>query len=337
MKRRIIFVILALLIVITFSACENKMEVNSIPESEEPLLETNHDEKNTEDSAETTTQSSQPVSEDITPAVNDNNTEDKSVILDTPPFQYYLSDKAKMKEKHPIKLNLISEEPNEITDDDKWFTNNELTNHTFGVSDIFRNIGGNLPEGIADMCGDLIITSAFYDDSYIYCVYGSNFGEGYLLNIYDAVSLEMVYTLDFSNYRYAPEYVNEDYDYIEQKINWAAIKDNILYISHSHNTYAKSSNNMNAYITAIDLSDMSILWRTDALVSNAYNFQIIDDVIICGYGFTAESDYLYQIDIFSGAILDKIQLKTSASYIIKKDNMLYVRTYNMDYKFEIIF
>ncbi len=41
--------------------------------------------------------------------------------------------------------------------------------------------------------------------------------------------------------------------------NWAVIKDNVLFISHCHKTYAKSSNNMNAYITAIDLSDMSIM------------------------------------------------------------------------------
>ena len=236
MRRRTIFVTLASLIVITFSACENKTEVNNTPESEESFSEINNEEKNTEDLAETTTQPSQPESEDATPAVNDNDAADISVTLDTPPFEYYLSDKAKIKENLPIKLNLISEEPNEITDDDKWFSNNELTDHTFEASNIFRNIDENLPEGIADMCGDLIITSAFYDDSYIYCVYGSNFGEGYMLNIYDADSLEMVHTLDFSNYCCAPEYINEDYDFIKQKINWAAIKDNILYIAHSHNT-----------------------------------------------------------------------------------------------------
>ena len=336
MKRRITFLILALLTAITFSACENKAQTTNIQKSENAFSETITEEKNTEDLVETTTPPLQPVNEEASPDVNDNSTADMPVILDTPPFQYYLSDKSEIKEKHPIKLDLISEEPNEITDDDKWFTNNELTDHTMKVSNIFRNIDENLPEGISDMCGDLIITSAFYDDSYIYCVYGQNYGEGYLLNIYDASSLEMVYTLDFSNYCYAPDYINEDYDYIKQKINWATIKDNILYISQSHNTYAKSSDYMNAYITAIDLSDRSIVWRTDALVSNAYNFQIIDDIIICGYGFTDEPDYLYQIDIFSGAILDKIKLKTSASYIIKKDNVLYVRTYNMDYKFKII-
>lgn len=336
MKRRMIFVILALSIAITCSACEKKTEVDSIQKAEEMLSETDNEEKNSEVSEEAAAQSAQQVSEDITMNENDDNSADVPVILDTPPFQYYLSDKAETKEKHLLQLNLISDTPNEITDDDKWFMNNELTYNTYDVPNPFQNTAGNLPEGIADMCGDLIITSAFYDDSYIYCVYGTDFAEGYILNIYDAASMEIMYSLDFFNYSYSPEYVEEDYDYIEQKINWAAIKDDILYISNSHNTYAESSNNMNAYITAIDLADMSILWRTDALVSNAYNFQIIDDVIICGYGFTDEPDYLYQINISSGEVLDKIPLKSAASYIIKKDNVLYVRTYNMDYKFEII-
>lgn len=113
------------------------------------------------------------------------------------------------------------------------------------------------------------------------------------MNIYDRNSLEIIYTLDFSNYCYAPEYISEDYYLTKQKIDWVVIKDNILFVSNSHITYAISSNNMNAYITAIDLSDMALIWRTDSLVSNAINFQIIDDVIISGYGFTDEPDFLY--------------------------------------------
>ena len=28
------------------------------------------------------------------------------------------------------------------------------------------------------------------------------------------------------------------------------------------------------------------------------DFEIVDDIIFCGYGFTAEPDYLYQLDIY---------------------------------------
>ncbi len=43
-----------------------------------------------------------------------------------------------------------------------------------------------------------IITSAFYDSSYIYCTYGSDFSQGYILNIYDTSTLKMAFSLDFS-------------------------------------------------------------------------------------------------------------------------------------------
>lgn len=259
-----------------------------------------------------------------------------AAVMDKPSFSYYKAGNIADKKSKPVKLKLKSSNANEIIDDDKWFEKNKLSLKTYEVPNFYRNISGNLPEGIDKSWEELIITSAFYDASYIYCTYGSDYSEGYILNIYDGKTLKLAYSLDFSKYRYSPKYVKADYDYIQQRINWATIKDNVLYVSHSHDTYAKSSNNMNGYITAIDLSDRSILWRTKALVTNSQNFLILDGVIICGYGFTSEPDYLYQVDLSTGKVLDKTLLKSAPSYIIKKGNSLYVRTYNTDYKFDII-
>lgn len=264
------------------------------------------------------------------------NGKNKTFVMDQPPFDYYKSDDAVSKKNHPIKLKMKSSKANKITDDEKWFSKNNISMKTYEKPGSLSNLSGSLPDGIDTVWKDLIITNAFYDSSYIYCTYGADYSEGYILNIYDAKTLKMVYSLDFSKYRYSPKYLKADYNYIQQKINWSEIKDNILYISHSHNTYAKSSNNMNAYVTAIDLTDMSILWRTKALVSNSYNFLIIDGVIFCGYGFTNEPDFLYQIDRNTGRTLSKTRLKSAASYIIKKGNALYIRTYNNDYIYEIV-
>jgi outer membrane protein assembly factor BamB len=254
--------------------------------------------------------------------------------MPTPPFHYYKSDNTIVEKSHSYTLNIKSSEPNEIIDEEEWFIDNDLTLNTFQVPNSFRDSTENLPDKIDVMWNELIITAAFYDDSYIYCTYGSDFAEGYILNIYDEESLDIVYTFDFSNYKFSPDYIENDY--IQHKIIWAEIKDGILYISHSHNTYAESSNYLNAFVTAIDLDDMSILWRSDALVSNSYNFQILNDIIFCGYGFTAESDFLYQLDINTGEVLDKTALKSAPYYIIEKDSVLFVRTYNANYEFEII-
>lgn len=127
----------------------------------------------------------------------------------------------------------------------------------------------------------------------------------------------------------------KDRGFINQTLNWIVPEDNILYFSHSHSTYAKSSHGMNAYLTALDRDTNQIIWRSQPLVCNARNFIIIDSVIICGYGFTAEPDYLYLIDKYTGNILQQIKLKTAPEYIIPKDDKLYVRTYDTNYVFSI--
>ena len=256
----------------------------------------------------------------ITPAVTpsaeqtDHSLLDNSpVIMPIPPFSYFASDAAIGTESSSIVLNMTFCEANEITDIDEWFTNNDL----------FLELN---PDNVSQDASN----QAYY--------YEINEVEGMdssILNIYNATQSELLYSLDFSNYSYSPEYKEEDYQLIQQKIKWAIIEGDILYVSHSHNTYAESSDNMNSYITAIDLTDMSVLWRSDALVCNSKDFLIVDNVIISGYGFTDEPDYLYQIDRSNGKILDKILLKSAPEYIIKKDSTLYVRTYNTDYQFVI--
>lgn len=253
-------------------------------------------------------------------------------LMDTPPFNYYIDTDVQKKEVQPLELSMRSSKANKITDDEDWFIKNNLSLITYQVPNRNQNLAGNLPSGIDATWNDLFITSAFYDDSYIYCTYGPNFTEGYILKIYNAKSLKAIYFLDFSNYNHSPDLLGNVNDYMQQQINWAMIKDNILYFSISHNIDAK----MNAYITAINLSDLSIVWRTDPLVSNAYNFIIIDDVILCGYGFSGEPDFLYQINKNTGEILEQTPLKSMASYIINKEHSLYVRTYNTNYVFDIV-
>jgi hypothetical protein len=335
MKKRTAVILIASLISITFCACNKDTAVDTAQEANNPSDKAAYEENTGDDSDNATTIPTQPKEESITPEPDNDYTNSLPVILETPPFNYFLSDKGKPIGKEPISLTMKSSASNEITDIDKWLIDNNLFINTYEVPNPFQNTAGNLPKEIATQWDDLIITSAFYDDSYIYCTYGSYFNEGYKLSIYDRNTLEIIYKLDFSNYCYSPEYIAEDFDFIRQRINWAEIKDNILFVSHSHDTYAKSSNNMNAYITAIDLSDLSILWRTEPLVSNTANFQMIDDIIISGYGFTDEPDFLYQIDASSGKIIEQVPLKSAAEYIIQKDNLLYVRTYNTNYEFEI--
>jgi outer membrane protein assembly factor BamB len=65
------------------------------------------------------------------------------------------------------------------------------------------------------------------------------------------------------------------------------------------------------------------------------NFLVKGDVIFCGYGFTAEDDYLYQLDKNTGEVIDRLPLKKMPDLMAEKDDKLYVHTYSYDYVIEI--
>ena len=58
-------------------------------------------------------------------------------------------------------------------------------------------------------------------------------------------------------------------------------------------------------------------------------------MIFCGYGFTAEDDYLYQLDKNTGEVIDRLSLKKMPDLMAEKDDKLYVHTYSYDYVIEV--
>lgn len=338
MKKR--FIIISLLMVLSVSACSKEQNVttnSTMPDTQEvtePEKQNTTETESTQDTISTQTQEA-AVSTDNKDTVTDDSsviTKD-SYVLEVPPFEYYTSNQTDIKEAPSVALEMSSSEPNDITDTDKWFEQNKLSLNQYQILD---NTSTDLPAEIDTMYQNLILTNAFHDDSYIYCMYGTNYSDSYILRIYDLNTYEVVNTFDFSNYMYEPNTTNEEALSFPQQINWASIKDGILYVSNRHRTYASTTNNKNAYITAIDLKDMHVIWRSDALISNAENFLILDNVIICGYGFTDEDDYLYELDRSNGKVINSISLKTAPSYLIQKDNQVFVRTYNMNYVFTVV-
>ena len=233
------------------------------------------------------------------------------------------------------KISVLSSSPNEITDDEKWFRENDLSLPVYSVPNSFRGIKGDVPEGTPVSYRGEMLVRAMYSDKYTFFVYGRNFSEGRYLIITDREVTKVHHILDFKNYVLSPDYVEADRMFIDQSIGWVEVEGNTLFISHGHNTYAESSKGMNAYITAIDLTDYSVLWRTKPLVCNTHNFIIYDDMIVCGYGFTAEKDYMYTLNKETGAVAQKLLIKTGPDIIVRKGDKLYVRTYNRDYIFKV--
>ena len=70
----------------------------------------------------------------------------------------------------------------------------------------------------------------------------------------------------------------------------------MLYVENTHPTYATATRDRNAYVSAIDIAARKTRWRSAALVANARTFVVSGDFIVCGYGFTAERDFLHLLD-----------------------------------------
>ena len=226
----------------------------------------------------------------------------RQIHMENPSWEYYCAmEPASL--AAPLKLTKLTQEANQITDTDDWFEKNNLS---LNVED-----SGKYGLGIPS------------DEN----------GGKCRIQVVDGEKGEIC-ELDFSDFEYAGDFKQSEKEFVRQQIRYAQIKDHILYLSIGHLTYAESSPH-NAYVAAVDLAEKKLLWKSQPLVSNAANFVIKGDVLLCGYGFTAEPDYIYQLDLGSGKVIDKTAVKSKADYLILKDNILYVRTYNTDYTFRI--
>ena len=137
----------------------------------------------------------------------------------------------------------------------------------------------------------------FYDDEYQYIWSGD------ALYIYENISGNCLYVLEYPTDKW---YING---------NNACLLDDIFY--------------------GYDLENNKLLWRSGDHTCNTMNFIVKKDVIICGYGFTSEKDYLYQLNLHTGEVIASLELKKQPDLLVTQDNMLYVHTYSYNYTIEM--
>ena len=154
----------------------------------------------------------------------------------------------------------------------------------------------------------------FYDDEYQYIWSGD------ALYIYENISGNCLYVLEYPTDKW---YING---------NNACLLDDIFYGISVTNGYAQPDS---CFMFAYDLENNKLLWRSADQTCNSMNFIVKDNVIICGYGFTSEDDYLYQLDLHTGEILSRLKLKKQPDLLVYQDHMLYVHTYSYNYTIEI--
>lgn len=154
----------------------------------------------------------------------------------------------------------------------------------------------------------------FYDDEYQYIWSGD------ALYIYENISGNCLYVLEYPTDKW---YING---------NNACLLDDIFYGISVTNGYAQPDS---CFMFAYDLENNKLLWRSGDQICNTMNFIVKKDVIICGYGFTSEKDYLYQLNLHTGEVIASLELKKQPDLLVPQDNMLYVHTYSYNYTIEM--
>ncbi len=231
----------------------------------------------------------------------------------------------------PYELVQVSSHSNQITDEDAWFEKNGLELSEFEVPNTFQGTSGNLPDIIPRTYQGHPLIRAIYGGDSTLLFYGSDFASARYVIGMDPRKGEFRYGFDFVRYLQSPGAKPDT----PQSLIWAAEEGGVLYVANGHSTYSADSQGLNAYLTAIDPKAGKVLWRSPSLVSNARDFAILGEVIVSGYGFTKEPDFLYLIDKKAGQVIARAKVKSGPDYIVLKDGKVYVRCYDVDYVFEV--
>jgi hypothetical protein len=109
-----------------------------------------------------------------------------------------------------------------------------------------------------------------------------------------------------------------------------------VFVSTAINGYAREVGGKTGYLSLLNWISGKLIWHAGPRVANAQNFALLENVVICGYGFTGEPDALYVLDVFTGKTLQTIPLASAPELIVPKDKKVYVRCYNRDYVFGVV-
>ena len=179
-----------------------------------------------------------------------------------------------------------------------------------------------LPLTVPIRYASLPLSSAYPSAPYLVAVYGAR-----IVVVFDAGS-KAVGAIDLASYQTAtpdgpPPLV----------LLHAQAADGVLYVSHWYNGYTKAVKGQTGYLTAFDLANGDMLWRSAPQVCNVDNFLVVGGAIVCGYGFTSESRWATVTDRATGVTVQKMKISTTPDRWIPKGEDLYVHGYRADFVF----
>ena len=223
---------------------------------------------------------------------------------------------------------------------------NIIGHPTLGWDDTDYHIPDIVPE-IYD--GEWVLNDVFYDGDYPVAISGRApkteplpRGESekdisrrgrypHLIMLVDP-SKEVKKVYDTSSMAFPPKNRGADID--RQSVNWAVVKDGILYFSISG--LMGFDKGQNAYVVAIDIATNKTLWVSKPNTCNTDNFLIIDNSIICGFGDSGKPDFINVLNRFTGVQKQQLWVANAPNWLaIGSDGRLYVSLYDKHVAFRI--
>lgn len=121
-----------------------------------------------------------------------------------------------------------------------------------------------------------------------------------------------------------------------QEVEWAVVKDGVLYFSVMAFGIAPGKNSKGYYMVAVDINTDKTLWISKPRMVTSSNFLIVDNSIICGIGGSGIPDYVYVLNRYTGVKTREYWIPTAASWFaIGDDNTLYATLYDKHISFKI--
>ncbi len=244
-------------------------------------------------------------------------------ILPIPPDAHAVVKSVPTAGRAAPELTRVSAVKNKITDEDAWFSTNDL----------HLPVLETRPDWMPDAIGGRPLIRVIDQGSTLTALFGTG-NDASVVVVYGA-DRQVRGAWDVGSWLTPKKAVRGDEAFVHGGVRWAWIVEDILYLSTSHRTYASTSYGKNAYVTAIDVATGDLRWRSDPLVCNATSFVVIRDAIVCGYGFTGEPDAMVLLDRADGRVLSRTTLSTGPDWFVLADDKLYVRTYDTDYVFGV--
>ncbi len=228
---------------------------------------------------------------------------------------------------HTARLRRVSSRRNRITDEEAWFRTNHLTDPAL------RSWGrpATLDPSAYPTVSGYRLTEVVPQTDLSILLYRPNRSPAAVASLLVVMTddAQIRACFDLSQYTGGPGVT-------EMETTFAWVVGDILYVSNAHRTYASATGGHNAYLSAIDMNQQALLWRSAPLEANARTFAVVGDVVVTGYGFTNEKDDLYVLDRHTGRRLSRHRLDAGPMYIIERGGRIFVRAYDHDYELELI-